>query len=88
MGLALGLHAQRIERAEDLPNAIALALANRPALLDVAVTPDAVSSDGKTGLAWVPDLQPLAAWDDAERRWRAGEARDRQTGAVASWAER
>jgi acetolactate synthase-1/2/3 large subunit len=31
----------------------------------------AISSDGKTGLAWVPDLQPLAAWDEAERKWRA-----------------
>ena len=32
--------------------------------------------DGKTGLAWVPDLQALAAWDDAERRWRAGTVGD------------
>jgi acetolactate synthase-1/2/3 large subunit len=31
-----------------------------------------VSSDAKSGLAWVPDLQPLAAWDDAERKWREG----------------
>jgi len=46
--------------------------ANRPALLDVVVTPEAVSSDAKTGLAWVPDLQPLAAWDKAERTWRGG----------------
>lgn len=67
---AFGLHARRVERSEDLPTAIAEALANRPALLDVITTVDAVSSDGKTGLAWVPDLQPLAAWDDAERRWR------------------
>jgi acetolactate synthase-1/2/3 large subunit len=43
---------------------------NRPALLDVLVTPDAKSSDAKTGLAWVPDLQALAAWDDAEKAWR------------------
>ena len=35
------------------------------------VTPEAISSDGKTGLAWVPDLQPLAAWDEAERNWRS-----------------
>ena len=67
---AFGLHACRVERSEDLPAAIAEALANRPALLDVITTVDAISSDGKTGLAWVPDLQPLAAWDDAERRWR------------------
>ena len=72
MARALGLHAERVEREEDLKPAIARALANRPALLDFVVTPEAVSSDGKTGLAWVPDLQPLAAWDEAERKWRAG----------------
>jgi acetolactate synthase-1/2/3 large subunit len=71
---AYNLHGERVERAEDLPAAIARALANRPALLDVRVTTDAVSSDGKTGLAWVPDLQPLAAWDAAERAWRSGGA--------------
>ena len=74
MARAFGLHAERIERAEDLPSAIDRALAalaqGRPALLDVLVTPEAVSSDAKSGLAWVPDLQPLAAWDDAERNWR------------------
>ena len=70
---AFGLHAQRVERPEELPDAIARALQHRPALLDVVVTADAISSDGKTGLAWVPDLQPLAAWDEAERSWRAGQ---------------
>ena len=50
--------------------AMARAFGNRPALLDMVVTPEAVSSDAKTGLAWVPDLQPLAAWDEAERKWR------------------
>ena len=73
---AFGLHGERVERAEDLPAAIDRALAvvasGRPALLDVLVTPEAVSSDAKSGLAWVPDLQPLAAWDDAERKWREG----------------
>jgi acetolactate synthase-1/2/3 large subunit len=76
MARAFGLHGERIERAEDLPAAIDRALAalaqQRPALLDVLVTPEAVSSDAKSGLAWVPDLQPLAAWDEAERRWREG----------------
>ena len=71
MARAFGLHAERIERPEDLPAAIERALANRPALLDVLVTPDAVSSDAKSGLAWVPDLQALGTWDDAERKWRA-----------------
>jgi acetolactate synthase-1/2/3 large subunit len=63
------------ERSAALPAAIDRALAcvrsGKPALLDVLVTPEAVSSDAASGLAWVPDLQPLAAWDEAERRWRS-----------------
>ncbi|MFK7997759.1 MAG: thiamine pyrophosphate-dependent enzyme [Granulosicoccus sp.] len=70
MAKAFGLYAERVEKAEDLPAAIERALANTPALLDVVLTPDVRSSDGKTGLAWVPDLQALEAWDEAERRWR------------------
>ncbi len=70
MARALGMHGERVERAEDLAPALRRAFAARPALLDVVVTGDAVSSDGKSGLAWVPDLQPLAAWDAAERKWR------------------
>ena len=70
MARAFGLHAERVERVEDLDGAIQRALANRPALLDVLVTPEAPSSDAKSGLAWVPDLQALKAWDDAERDWR------------------
>ena len=73
MARAFGLHAERVETGEQLKPAIDRALAHRPALLDVVVTSDAVSSDGKSGLAWVPDLQPLAAWDEAERRWRGSE---------------
>ena len=70
MARGFGMHAERVETEEQLKPAIERALARRPALLDIVVTPEAVSSDAKTGLAWVPELQPLAAWDDAERRWR------------------
>ena len=70
MAKGLGLYAERVERAEDLKAAIERALANRPALLDVLVTPEAVSSDAKSGLAWVPDLQALGTWDEAEQQWR------------------
>lgn len=70
MARGFGLHAERVERTEDLPAAIARALQNLPALLDVVVTPEAASSDAKSGLAWVPDLQALGAWDEAEERWR------------------
>lgn len=72
MAKGLGLYAERVERAEDLNAAIQRALANRPALLDVLVTPEAVSSDAKSGLAWVPDLQALGTWDEAEQQWRQG----------------
>ncbi|NDC08756.1 MAG: thiamine pyrophosphate-binding protein [Oxalobacteraceae bacterium] len=72
MAKGLGLYAERVEREEDLKAAIERALANRPALLDVLVTPEAVSSDAKSGLAWVPDLQALGTWDEAEQQWRNG----------------
>ena len=75
MARAFNMHGERVERAEELPGAIARALAElragRPALLDVIVTPEAASSDAKSGLAWVPDLQALAAWDASERQWRS-----------------
>ena len=70
MARAFGMYGERVEKPEELGPALDRAFANRPALLDVVVTPEAISSDGKTGLAWVPDLQPLAAWDEAERKWR------------------
>jgi len=75
MARGFGLHAERIERAEDLPGAIQRALtalaAGGPALLDVLVTPEAASSDAKSGLAWVPDLQALGEAASAERTWRS-----------------
>jgi len=71
MARAFGMHAERVEKVEDLKPAIERALKNRPSLLDVMVTSDAISSDGKSGLAWVPDMQPLSAWEEAERQWRA-----------------
>ena len=74
MARGFGLHAERVERSDDLPGAIQRAMAavaaGGPALLDVLVTPEAASSDAKSGLAWVPDLQALGAWDEAERNWR------------------
>jgi acetolactate synthase-1/2/3 large subunit len=73
---AVGMHGERVERSTGLADAIDRALAcvhsGKPALIDVLVTPEAVSSDARSGLAWVPDLQPLAVWDEAERRWRSG----------------
>lgn len=70
IGTPFGMHAERVEDALQLKAAIERAMANRPAFLDVLVTPEAVSSGAKSGLAWVPDLQAFAGWDEAERTWR------------------
>ncbi|HET9445347.1 MAG TPA: thiamine pyrophosphate-binding protein [Steroidobacteraceae bacterium] len=65
---SLGAHGERVERAEDLPAAIERALGKLPAVLDVAVTREAVSPDSKAGLANVPPLHASQSWDDAEQR--------------------
>jgi acetolactate synthase-1/2/3 large subunit len=68
---ALGAHGERVTDPADLPAALNRARANAPAVVDVVVTRDAVSSDGSKGLAIVPDYQALADWDAAERARRA-----------------
>jgi acetolactate synthase-1/2/3 large subunit len=65
---ALGAYGERVERVEDLADALDRGLANLPAVIDVAVTRDAVSPDTRSGLANVPPLQAIQSWDDAERR--------------------
>lgn len=70
MARAFGMYAERVTRVNELTGALTRSRANRPALIDVVITTDAESSDSKSGLAWVPNLQPLAAWDDAEFGWR------------------
>jgi len=70
MARALGAHGERVEKPEDLVDALRRALANAPAVVDVVTSQDAVSSDAKKGLGFVPDFQALTAWDDAERKRR------------------
>lgn len=76
MARAFGLKAWRIEGehalAPTLDAAFAALAEGHTVLIDAVTSPEAVSSDSKTGLAWVPDLQALAAWDDAERAWLGG----------------
>ena len=71
MARALGLHGERVEKAEDLAGALQRALKNAPALVDVVTSQTVVSSDAQKGLGFVPDFQALTAWDDAERKRRA-----------------
>jgi thiamine pyrophosphate-dependent acetolactate synthase large subunit-like protein len=70
MARALGAHGERVEAPADLAEALRRALANAPAVLDVVTSQSAVSSDARKGLGYVPDYQPLTAWDEAERRRR------------------
>ena len=70
MARALGAHGERVEDPADLADAIRRGLANAPAVIDVVTSQDAVSSDATKGLGFVPNYQPLTAWDDAERKRR------------------
>ena len=54
MARAFGLHAERVTDPARLAGALEEAFANAPALLDVVVTQDALSSDAGKGLGWVP----------------------------------
>ena len=71
MARAFDLHAERVTDPVRLEGALEEAFAKAPALLDVVVTQDAVSSDLGKGLSFVPDYQALSAWDDAERARRS-----------------
>ena len=66
MGRALGAHGERVTDPAELPDALRRALDAAPAVLDVLVTRDAVSSDAKKGLGFVADFQALTDWNDAE----------------------
>jgi acetolactate synthase-1/2/3 large subunit len=67
---ALGAHGERVEKPEDVAPALKRALAHAPALVDVVTSQDAVSSDARKGLGYVPDYQALTAWDEAEQQRR------------------
>jgi len=71
MARALGAHGERVEDPAKLKDALKRALENAPALVDVVLTQDAVSSDAKKGLGFVPDYQALTDWDEAERKRRS-----------------
>lgn len=70
MARGLGAYGERVEDPADLRDAIARCLARAPAVIDVVTSQDAVSSDARKGLGFVPDYQALTAWDEAERRRR------------------
>jgi len=70
MAKALGAYGERVEEPAALAAALRRALENAPALVDVLVSQQVVSSDAQKGLGFVPDYQPLTPWDEAEQRRR------------------
>lgn len=69
---ALGAYGERVDDPDALPEALQRALAHDgPAVLDVAVTLDAVSPDFKNGLADLGDHHALRAWNDLEKEYRS-----------------
>jgi acetolactate synthase-1/2/3 large subunit len=67
---ALGAHGERVEDDSELGPAIARALKNAPALVDVVTSQTVISSDAQKGLGFVPDFQALTLWDEAEQKRR------------------
>lgn len=67
---SLGAHGERVANPDDLPAALQRALENAPAVIDVAVTRDAISPDFKNGLADLGDHHALRAWNDLEKEYR------------------
>jgi acetolactate synthase I/II/III large subunit len=74
MARAFGAYGERVETPDALTEPLRRALDNAPVVLDVVTSQLAVSSDAKESLGYIPDYQPLTAWDDAERRRRSLEA--------------
>jgi acetolactate synthase-1/2/3 large subunit len=64
---ALGVHGERVDRVETLPDALIRAFERAPAVLDVIVTRDAMSPDALSGIPVIPERQALTSWDKMER---------------------
>ncbi len=65
---AMGAYGERVDDAAELPGALARGLEHAPALVEVAITRDAISPDSRSGLINLPDLHAIQPWHDAEAR--------------------
>ncbi len=70
MARGLGAYGEQVEDPAELTGTISRALENAPAVIDVVTSQEAISSDSRKGLGFVPDYHALLAWDEAERRRR------------------
>jgi acetolactate synthase-1/2/3 large subunit len=64
---AFGIHGERVEHVDALPDALNRAFDRAPAVLEVIVTRDAMSPDALSGIPVIPERQALTSWDKAER---------------------
>jgi acetolactate synthase-1/2/3 large subunit len=71
MARAFDLHAERVTDPRRLRPALEEAFARAPALVDVVVTRDTVSTDAAKGLGFLHDYQALTPWNDAEEARRS-----------------
>lgn len=71
LATAFGAHGEQVEDLDDLGPALRRAAANTPAVVDVRISGEPISPDFASGLASVPDYQPLSKWNDAERALRS-----------------
>jgi len=70
MARGLGAYGERVEDPEELAGALRRGLQNAPSVIDVITSQEALSSDARKGLGFVPDYQALTAWDAAEQKRR------------------
>ena len=63
---AMGAYGEHVDDPAELRGALVRGLEQAPALVEVAITRDAISPDSKTGLINLPDLQAIQPWHDAE----------------------
>ena len=67
---SFGMFSIQVVNENELESSVVFAIDKLPALLDLNVTPEAIPPDAKSGLAWVPVLQPLETWHKKEKKWR------------------
>jgi acetolactate synthase-1/2/3 large subunit len=65
---SMGAYGERVENFSDLAGALQRGLGKLPAVIDVAISRDAISPDTRSGLANLPEFHAIQSWDEAERR--------------------
>ncbi len=67
---ALGAKGIRVEKPDELKDAIKLGIKNTPSVIDVVTSSTIISSDATKGLGFVPEYQALNIWNELETEFR------------------